>query len=46
MEAKEFVEIKQEWSENDILVTKDNSGQIEKTSVNYKEMVHWMIKKK
>jgi cytidylate kinase len=46
LEAKEFVEIKQEWYENDILVTKDNSGQIEKTSVNYKEMVHWMIKKK
>jgi len=46
MEAKEFVEIKQEWYENDILVTKDNSGQIEKTTVNYKEMVHWMIKKK
>ena len=43
-EAKEFVEIKQEYYDLDILVTKSNSGEIESTTINYKDMVNWMIK--
>ena len=45
-EAKEFVDIKDEWYSEDQLTTKDNNGRLEKTTINYKEMVHWIIKKK
>ncbi len=45
-EAKEFVEIKNDWYDIDILVTKDNKGNIEKCTINYKEMVHWIIRTK
>ena len=45
-EAKEFVEIKQQWYEQDDLITKDNSGNTETTSLSYKDMVHWIIKSK
>ena len=46
-EAKEFVEIKVEWFErNDTLITKNNNGAIEETSIDYKDMVHWIIKTK
>lgn len=45
-EAKEFVEIKQEWYEQDDLITKDNSGKLEYTTLSYKDMVHWIIKSK
>ena len=45
-EAKEFVEIKEDWYNQDTLVTKDNKGDLEETSINYKEMLHWIIKTK
>jgi|TARA_B110000259_G_C13979019_1_gene387866 hypothetical protein len=45
-EAKEFVEIKEDWYNQDTLVTKDNKGGLEETSINYKEMLHWIIKTK
>ena len=45
-EVKEFVEIKQEWYEQDDLITKDNSGNTETTGLSYKDMVHWIIKSK
>jgi len=45
-EAKEFVEIKDDWYDADTLVTKDNKGNIEKTTIRYKEMVHWIIRTK
>lgn len=44
--AKEFVRIEDEPYQYDTLVTKDNSGRTEQTSINYKEMVHWIIKQK
>ena len=45
-EAKEFVEIKDDWYDTDTLVTKDNKGNIETTTIRYKEMVHWIIRTK
>jgi len=45
-EAKEFIEIKSDWYENDTLYTKDNKGNTEKTTISYKDMVHWIIKNK
>ena len=45
-EAKEFVEIKPEWYNEDQLFTKDNNGNLEQTTIDYKEMVHWIIKDK
>jgi hypothetical protein len=45
-EAKEFIEIKEDWYNQDTLVTKDNKGGLEETSINYKEMLHWIIKTK
>jgi hypothetical protein len=45
-EAKEFIEIKEDWYNQDTLVTKDNKGDLEETSINYKEMLHWIIKTK
>jgi len=45
-EAKEFVDIKSEQYQNDTLITKSNSGKEEQTSINYKDMVHWIIKTK
>ena len=45
-EAKEFVEIKDDWYNQDTLITKDNNGNIEETNINYKEMLHWVIRKK
>lgn len=50
-EAKEFVEIKTEYDywvreHSDILITKDNKHQEEKTELDYKDMVHWIIRTK
>jgi hypothetical protein len=42
--AKEFVEIKPEMYDYDTLITKDGNGNIESTFINYKDMVHWIIK--
>ena len=43
-EAKEFIEIEKKFYSNDILITKDNSGKIERTTIDYKEMVNWIIR--
>ena len=43
-EAKEFVEIEDEFYQADTLVTKDNNDIVEVTTINYKEMVQWIIK--
>lgn len=45
-EAVSFVEIKSEFYEQDTLVTKDSSGNLENTTISYKNMVQWMISKK
>lgn len=45
-EAKEFVKIKPEWYNEDQLFTRDSKGNLEQTTINYKEMVHWIIKNK
>jgi hypothetical protein len=44
-EAKEFIEIERGFYADDILITKDNNGKTERTSLDYREMVHWIIKK-
>lgn len=43
-EAKSFVKIEEDWYNQDTLITKDNNGNEEKTSINYKELVHWIIR--
>jgi hypothetical protein len=43
-EAKEFVKIEQGWYAQDILHTKDFNGNPEKCDLDYKEMIHWIIK--
>jgi hypothetical protein len=43
-QAKEFVKIEDDWYNHDTLVTKDNNGNEERTSINYKEFVHWIIR--
>lgn len=44
-EAKEFVRIENDWYAQDTLITKDNSGNEEKTTIDYKDLVHWIIRK-
>jgi hypothetical protein len=44
--ALEFVEIISQFYEQDTLVTKDDKHNIERTTINYKDMVHWLIAKK
>lgn len=43
-EAVEFVEIINNLYDCDMLITKDSNGKTEKTIINYKDMVHWIIK--
>ena len=45
-EAKEFVKIEDEQYQYDTLITKDNNGKKETTSINYKDMVNWIIRTK
>lgn len=45
-EAKEFIEIQNEFYSNDTLITKDNKGNLERTTLNYRDMVYWIIKTK
>ena len=42
-EAKEFVKIEEDYY-NDTLITKDNNGREEQTTINYKDLVNWMIR--
>ena len=44
-EAKEFVKIEEGWYNIDILITKDNNGKEERTTINYKDLVNWIIRK-
>jgi len=43
-EAKEFIKIEEDWYNLDMLITKDNKGHEEKTSINYKDLVNWIIR--
>jgi hypothetical protein len=43
-EAKEFVKIEEDWYKQDTLITKDNKGNEERTSINYKDLVNWIIR--
>jgi uncharacterized protein YdcH (DUF465 family) len=43
-QAKEFVRIEDKFYNQDTLITKDDNGNEEKSSINYKEMVHWIFK--
>jgi cytidylate kinase len=42
-EAKEFVKIEDEQYQYDTLITKDGNGKEENTSINYKDMINWII---
>lgn len=44
-EAKEFICIEDQWYSQDTLITKDNQGRIEKCTIDYKDMVHWIIRR-
>jgi len=44
-QAKEFVRIEPEMYQYDTLITKDNSGKEERTSLNYKDVVNFIIRK-
>lgn len=43
-EAKEFVEIEAGWYSQDTLITKDNKGNEERTDINYRDLVNWIIR--
>lgn len=43
-EAKEFVKIEEDWYNEFTLITKDNNGNIERTIINYKDIVNWIIR--
>lgn len=43
VEAKEFVKIESDY-QVDILITKGSQGNIERTVINYKDMMNWVIK--
>ena len=45
-EAKEFVKIEKEFYSEDTLVTKDNNGNLERITLDYRELVNWIIKNK
>jgi|TARA_R110000782_G_scaffold158181_1_gene250369 hypothetical protein len=45
-EAKEFVEIQKEFYSEDTLVTKDNNGNLERITLDYRELVNWIIRTK
>ena len=45
-EAKEFVEIQKEFYSQDTLVTKDNNGNLERITLDYRELVNWIIRTK
>lgn len=43
-EANEFVRIENGFYANDTLITKDNSGSEEQTSINYRDLVNLAIR--
>lgn len=43
-EAKEFVRIEDDFYNLDSLITKNNQGDEERCTIDYKEMVHWLFK--
>lgn len=43
-EAKEFVKIENEWYSQDTLITNDNKGNEERMTINYKDLVNWIIR--
>ena len=45
-EAKEFVEIEKGFYSQDILITKDSKGNLERISLDYQDVVNWIIKTK
>ena len=45
-EAVSFVAIDTFQYEPDSLVTKNSKGNTESTSINYRDMIHWIIKTK
>ena len=38
------VKIEDDWYNQDTLITKDNKGNEERTSINYKDLVNWIIR--
>ena len=44
-EAKEFIKIEDGWYSHDLLKTRDLNGNLEECTIDYKDMVHWIIRK-
>lgn len=44
--AKEFIQVIPQFYSQDIIHTRDDDGNLEITTIDYKEMVHWIIKTK
>ena len=42
--AKEFVEVIPQWYQQDTLVTKDNNGKLEECTIDYRNMLHFVLK--
>ena len=45
-EAKEFVAVISEQYNYDTLITKTNDGKEETTTINYKDLFHWLVSNK
>lgn len=43
-EAKEFVRVEDEFYNQDTLITKDGNGKEERTTIDYKKLVHFIIR--
>ena len=45
-DVKEFVKIEEDLFKfyPDVLITKDSSGDLNRTTLDYKEVVHWIIR--
>lgn len=43
-DAKEFIKIESDFYDYDTFQYKDSEGKLKTTSINYKDMVNWIIK--
>lgn len=46
IDAVEFVSLIPEWYNNDVLTVKDSQGKQHNCTINYKDLIHWLIKNK
>lgn len=43
-DATSFVKVEETQYENDVLVTKDSNDQLERTTLDYKELFHFIVR--